>query len=180
MSQDLLNDCQRHISSDQFKRPGMSENVRMGQAGRDPSLPAELAKDAEEIRAVDCEGFPFHSGILREIAGKLVDSHERDRNYLPCVFPLWVVPLENVHRNVAGAEVDIGLVIYLGHLGNAAAGVPQKKIDQEVSASSPGEILRGLVVENLKLFREVVQLLFVQVVDSFMDIYGQNLAAKRL
>jgi len=152
----------------------------MGQAGRDPGLPAELAKDAEEIRAVDGEGLPFHPGILREIAGKLVDSHERDRNYLSGIFPLWVVPLENIHRDIAGAEVDIGLVIDLRHLGDAATGVSQKKIDQEVPASSPGEIFGGLVIEDLELFREVVQLLFVQVVDPFMDIYGQNLAAKRL
>lgn len=158
----------------------MAENVRMGQAGRDPGLPAELAKDAEEIRAVDCEGLPFHSGILREIAGKLIDGRERDRNHLPGIFSLWVVPLENIHRDITGAEVDIGLVIDLDYLGDATAGVPQKKIDQEVPASSPGEILGGLVIEDLEMFREVVQLLFVQVVNLFMDVYRQNLAAKRL
>lgn len=152
----------------------------MGQAGRDPSLPAELAKDTEEIRAIDCEGLSFHPGILREIAGKLVDGRKGNGNNLPGIFPLWVVPLENVHCNVAGAEVDIGLVIDLDYLGDATAGVSQKKIDQEVPASSSGEILGRLVIEDLELFREVVQLLFVQVVDSFMDVYGQNLAAKRL
>ena len=152
----------------------------MGQAGRDPSLPAELAKDAEEIRAVDGESLPFHLGILREIAGKLINGRTRNGNNLPGIFPLWVVPLENVHRDIAGAEVDIGLVIDLGHLGDATTGIPQKKIDQEVPASSPGEIFGSLVVEDLELFREVVQLLFVQVVDPFMDVYGQNLAAKRL
>ena len=161
MSQDLLNDCQRHISPDQLKRPGMSENVRMGQAGRDPRFPAKLAKNAEEIRAVDGEGLPFHPGILREIAGKLVDGHKGNGNNLPGVFPLWVVPLENIHCDVAGAEVDIGLIINLGHLGDAAAGVPQKKKDQKIPASSSGEILGGLVIKDLELFREVVQLFFV-------------------
>jgi len=152
----------------------------MGQAGRDPSLPAEFAENSEEIRAVDCEGLPFHPGILREIAGKLVDGRKGNRNYLPGIFPFGVVPFENVHRDVAGAEVDVGLVVDSGYFGDAATGVSQKEIDQEIPAASLCEIPGRLVIEDLELFREVIQLLFVQVVDPFMDVYGQNLAAKRL
>ena len=142
--------------------------MRMRQPVGNPGPATKFPEDQKKIHTADRKSFAFHFGILREVSRKLVDGFKRNSNDLPGVFPFRIMPLENIHRDVAGAEVNVDLVVDTRDLGHPGAGVPQKKIDQEISASSPGIVHRSLIKENLELRRKVVELLFVQVVDPLL------------
>ena len=146
----------------------MAHDMRVRQLDRDPGPAAKFPEDRIKIHAADRKSLAFHFGKLREVSRKLVDGLKRDGDDLPSVFSFWIMPLKNVHRDVASTEVNVGLVIDSRNLGHPGASVPQKKIDQKIPASSPGIVRRSLIIENLELRCKVVELLFVQVVDPLL------------
>ena len=152
----------------------MAHDMRMRQFARYPGLTAELPEDRKKIHAADSKSLALHFRILREVARKLVDGLQRNGNDLPGIFPFWIIPLENVHCDIAGTEINVGLVVDARDLGHAGAGVPQKKINQKKPAPSPGIVRRSLVVENLELGSKLVELLFVQVLDPLLGDPGHN------
>ena len=168
MPKDLLHDRKRDAGTDKLNGPGMAHDMRMRQLIGDPGPAAKFPEDRIKIHAADRKSFAFHFGILREVSRKLVDCLKWDGDNFPSVFLFRIMTLKNVHCDVAGAEVNVDLVVDTRDLRHPGAGVPQKKIDQKIPASSPGIVRRSFIVENLKLRCKVVELLFVQVVDSLL------------
>ena len=180
MPEDLLHDRKRDAGPDKLNSPGMAQDMRMRQLARDPRPAAELPEDREKVHAADRKCLALHIRILREITRKLVDGLQRDRNDLPAIFLFRVLPLENVHRDFAGAEVNVRLVVDSRNLRHPGASVPQKKIDQKIPAPGTGIVRRRLVVENLELGRKLVELFFVQVLDSLLGNPGHDRRRIRL